>query len=91
VSVSRGHASGGGVWGRQHDGDGGLWVVHVECATSGNQFHKAGGAVVVADVERNGQVVRVAVGAKDGKAGHPDNIPKPSNFILAGDTFGCAY
>ena len=34
---------------RHHYGDGGLRVVNVEGAASGNQFHKAGGAVVVAD------------------------------------------
>jgi hypothetical protein len=39
---------------RQHDGDGGLRVVHVERAASGDEFYKAGGAVVVADVKRDG-------------------------------------
>jgi hypothetical protein len=37
---------------RQHDGNGGLWVVHVVCAASGDAFHQMNGAVVVADVPR---------------------------------------
>jgi hypothetical protein len=42
---------------RQHDGDCGLRVVHVECATSGDEFDKAWCAVVVANVERERQAV----------------------------------
>ena len=51
-----------GAWGPvrsilagHHDGDGGFWLVHIEGATSGNQFNQARGAVVVADIERKGQ------------------------------------
>jgi len=109
---SRGHASGGGVWGRRksstkqkrlnrcqssrviflrrsilarhHYGNGGLRVVHVEEATHGNQFDKARGAVVVANVERKRQAGLSGLCLEDGKAEHPDNIPKPSGFVLAG-------
>jgi hypothetical protein len=34
------------------------------------------------DVERNGQTVGVSVAAKDGKARHPDYIPKASGLFL---------
>lgn len=40
---------------RQHDGDRRLRVVHVERATSGDEFDKTRGAVVVANVERKRQ------------------------------------
>src|ERR1700677_2151335 len=68
------------IW--QHDGDCGLRVVHIECATSGDQFHKTRGAVVVANVERKRQAAVSLCCFADGKAEHPDNIPKPSGFVL---------
>jgi hypothetical protein len=37
---------------RQHESDSGLRVVNVECAASGDEFDKARGAVVVANIER---------------------------------------
>ena len=39
--------------------------------------------VVVADVERNGQARLCGLRFADGKAEHPDNIPKPAGFVLA--------
>jgi len=47
----------GSIFIRHHHRDGGLRVVHVECATSGDQLNETGGAVVVADVERKRQAV----------------------------------
>jgi len=73
---------------RHHYRDGGLWVVNVECATSGDQFHQSGAAVVVADIERNRQTVTTGAAAKDGKTYHRQNIPKPSGFVLAGHVRG---
>src|ERR1035437_10858463 len=55
------------ILGREHDGDGRLRVVHVECAASGNQFDELGGAVVIADIERNGDAVNSCPAAADGK------------------------
>src|SRR5476649_1774197 len=72
---------------RHHYRDGGLRVVHVERATSGDEFHQPGGAVVVADIERNGDAVATWAGAADSETGHPDNIPKASGFILSGHAF----
>src|SRR5882672_3338679 len=42
---------------RQHDGDCGLRVVHVERATGGNELNQLRTAVVVADIERKRQAV----------------------------------
>ena len=61
------------VW--QHDGNCGRWVVNVQRAASGNQFDKAGGAVVVADVKRNGQTVATWAGADDRKSRKPYDVP----------------
>jgi len=44
---------GGSILVRHHHGYGGLWVVHVERATSGNQLDEFGGEVVVGHVERD--------------------------------------
>ena len=60
---------------RQHDGDGGLRVVNVECATLRDELDQLGGAVVVADVERDRDAVNTWAGAKDGKSCHPNDIP----------------
>src|SRR5215831_17614551 len=71
------------VW--HHHRDGGLRVVHVERATSSDELHKAGWPVVgVFAIQRDGAAVGVAVAAEDGKARHPDNIPKSSGFVMAG-------
>ena len=106
---SRGHASGGGVWGRRrspqkanrlnrfqssrasnlcgasilvrhHQGDGGLRVVHVERAASGDEFHQPGGAVVVADIQGDGDAVNTWASADDPETGHPDNNRKASDL-----------
>jgi hypothetical protein len=70
---------------RHHNGDGGLRVVNVECAASGDQLHETGAAVVVADVERKGHPGLSGLRLADGKAEHPDNIPKPPGLVLTGD------
>ena len=44
-------------------------------AADGEQFHRAGGAVVVADVEVNGHTVGVGLGGAEGKAGEPQDVP----------------
>jgi len=41
---------------RHHYRDGGLWVVRVERAASGNEFHQTSGAVVVADIPPGGHL-----------------------------------
>jgi len=41
----------------EHDGDCRLWIVHVECPASGNEFHQLGTAVVVVNVKRKGHSV----------------------------------
>ena len=65
----------GSIFVRQHDGDGGLRVVYVERAASGNQLYKAGRAVVVADIQGDGQAVATWAGADDRKARKPYDIP----------------
>ena len=72
---------------RHHQGDGGLRVVNVQCAASGNQFDKRRCAVVVADIKRNGDAVATWAAAKDSETEHPDNIPKASGFVLSGHAF----
>jgi len=42
---------------RHHHGDGGLRVVNVECAASGDEFDKPRCAIVVADIERDRDAV----------------------------------
>lgn len=66
-----------------HDGDGGRGVVDVHWTGDGEQLHQFCGSVVVADVEREGQAGNSGSGFLDGKAEHPDNVPKPSGFILS--------
>src|SRR5205085_9795360 len=39
------------VFGGEHDGDGGLWVVDVEGAAVGDELDQLGAGIVVADVE----------------------------------------
>jgi len=47
------------VW--HHDGDGWGGIVNVERAVSGNQLHKLGSAVVVADVEGDGEMLEASL------------------------------
>jgi len=77
------------VW--HHHGDGGLRVVNVERAASGNQFDEAGTLIVVADIQGNGDSVATWAAAKDSETEHPDNIPKASGFVLTGHAFGHGY
>src|ERR1039458_2707458 len=69
---------------RHHYGDGGLWIVNVEGATSGNEFHGARGAIVVSDMKRNRNPVATVAAALDCETEHPDNVPKASSLVLAG-------
>ncbi len=72
---------------RHHHGDGGLRIVNVERAASGDQFDEARTVVVVADIQGDGDAVATWAGADDPETGHPDNIPKASSFVLAGHAF----
>jgi len=72
---------------RQHHGDGGLRVVNVPRAASGNQLHQLGAVVVVADIERDGQAVNPWTAADDREAQHPANVPKASGFVLSRHAF----
>jgi hypothetical protein len=66
-------------------GDGGFWFINVEGAASGNEFHWAWRAIVVSDMKRNRDAVETfAAAALDCEKKHPDNVPKPSGFVLAG-------
>ena len=75
----------------KHHGDRGARVVYVEGATDGDQLDQAGAVVVVADIEGVRQAVRAARATitalcfADGKAEHPDNIPKAASFTLGGE------
>jgi hypothetical protein len=62
-----------------------LRVVNVQSATHSNQLDEPRGFVVVADIEGERQALLAGLGFADGKAEHP-NIPKPSGFVLAGNT-----
>ena len=73
---------------RHHHGDGGLRVVNVERAAGGNQLHELGAAVVVADVEGDGDAVGSGTTAGDGKFGHPDDVPEAASLVLAGHAVG---
>src|ERR1039458_2461029 len=70
---------------RHHQGDGGLRVVNVECAASGNHLHEPRWAVVVFHIHRNGQAANAWASAENRKASHPYNIPQAASFVLAGD------
>jgi hypothetical protein len=66
---------------RHHQRDGGLRVVHVQRAASGDEFHQPGGAVVVADIECNRDrgtscTSRTWASADDSETGNPNDIPK---------------
>lgn len=50
----------------------------------GNQLHQPGAGVVVANIERERQAVLPTLRFAYGKTEYPDNIPKPSGFVLAG-------
>ncbi len=70
----------------EHDGDRGHRVVDVHRASGGNQLGEAGRvAVGVADVERDRQAAGAGLRADDREAKHPDDIPEPAGFVLAGD------
>ena len=47
----------GSIFTRHHHGDGGLRVVNVQCATSGDQFDEGGFVVSVADIQGDGDAV----------------------------------
>jgi len=47
----------GSIFVRHHQGDGGLRVVNIQCAASGDEFDKPRCAVVIADIKRNGDAV----------------------------------
>lgn len=72
------------LFGRLH-GDGGLCLVNVQCATSGNQFHQSRAEAVVALIQRKRQTSLCGLGLADGKAKHPDNIP---NRFRVADVLG---
>ena len=76
--------SGRSIFTGLHDGDGGLRVVNIQRAASGDEFYQAGGAVVVADIERNGDALNSWAGAMDGKSQHPNQVPEAASFVLAG-------
>jgi hypothetical protein len=77
----------GSIFVRHEDCYGWLWVVNVQCAASGDKFDKPRCAVVVANIERNGDAVATGAGAKDGKSCHPNDIPQSASLVLAGDAF----
>lgn len=71
----------------EHDGDGRGRVVHVNRASGGAEGHQAGRVLVgVPDVERYRNADGASLGAGDGEAEHPDDIPEAAGFVLAGDT-----
>ena len=81
--ASRGVQSSSG----EHQSDGRGGVVYVDRASGGDQLCEAGRVLVgVAHVERNGQAAGAGLGADDREAKHPDQVPKPAGFVLAGDT-----
>jgi len=61
-----------------------LRVVNIKRAASGDEFHQAGGAVVVADIERKGDALNSGACTVDGKSQHPNQVPEPASFVLAG-------
>jgi hypothetical protein len=71
---------------RQEYGNGGLWVAHVQTATMGNEFDQLRAVIAVADIKRKRQAIKAGPGATDGEAEHVQHVPKPSGFILSGDS-----
>src|ERR1035438_5273244 len=59
---------------RQHDSNGGLRIVNVECAASGEELHQLGAVIVVAHIQGDGQAVATWAGADDRKACKPYDI-----------------
>ena len=59
-------------------------VVNIKRAASGDEFHQAGDAVVVADIERNGDALNSGACTVDGKSQHPNQVPEAASFVLAG-------
>ena len=56
----------------------GLRVIHVKRTTRRNQFHQPRCAVVISDIERDGNAIHASAGAEDSAAGHPHDIPEPA-------------
>ena len=79
----RGRGGRRSIFVRHNQGDGGLRVVNVQCAASGDEFDQPRCAVVVADIKRNGDAgasctCHTWAGADDGKSCHPNDIPQSS-------------
>jgi len=71
----------GSIFIRHHYSNGGLRVVTIEGAATGNQLNQTWCAVVVTHIERKRQAGLSGLCFADSKTEHPDNIPTGSMFF----------
>ena len=62
-------------------------VIDIERPAHGDQLDQPGPAVVVANIESDGQAVATWAGADDRKSQHPHEVEQAAGFILAGDSW----
>lgn len=68
------------VW--DHHIDGGLRVVNAESTASGDEFHQASGAVVLADIQGDGDAVAIWAGVDDAETGTTTARKSSKNYLV---------